>query len=542
MLGKSEPLTEEERSFLQRRVAAFGLVGGVCYGFFLLFRSVLALATGQHREFSDSSFWYHLLATACFVGLWAVCRVARLQERTIRTAETLGLLGGVVASVLMAASIDAASRPDLIVVLALTFVMMSRAVWVPSSARRSLFLGVAVGVELVIAMYSVFHDERAVAVWKALEPGVQGATPDRLSRIIAANVAAWWTLTVFLTTMASYVIYGLRRDVRNAKRLGQYTLEKKLGEGGMGVVYRARHAMLQRPTAVKLLLPDRAGAGNLKRFEAEVRQTARLNHPNIVTIFDYGHTAEGVFYYAMEYIDGATLEQAVEHSGAMPSARVAHVLRAITAALVQAHGVGLIHRDIKPANVILFLPHAFGGVEEGVKLLDFGLVKEVNDAGAIQLTNADAISGTPQYMAPEAIREPKSVDGRSDLYAVGAVGYYLLTGRHVFEARSVVEVCSHHLHTPPVPPSQRAGLPIPAELERLVLECLEKDPKKRPQSARELERRLEAFARAVPWTPEAAHAWWTEHRAPSLGSERPAHEVSPLALTIDVRRGGELSS
>ena len=542
MLGKSEPLTEEERSFLQRRVGAFGLVGAACYGFYLSFRSGSALAAGELREFSEPSWWYHLLATACFFGTWAACRVARLGEPAIRTVETLGVLGGVVASLLMATNIDPAGRPDLVVLLALTFAMMSRAIWVPSSARRSLVLGLAVGVALVISMYFTFHSEFAVEAWLALEPGVQGATADRLARLVALSTAAWWSLTLFLTTMASHVIYGLRRDVRNAKRLGQYTLEKKLGEGGMGVVYRARHAMLQRPTAVKLLLPERAGAGNLKRFEAEVRQTARLNHPNIVTIFDYGHTADGVFYYAMEYIDGATLEQAVEESGALASARVVHVLRSISAALVQAHGVGLIHRDIKPANVILFLPHAFGGVDEGVKLLDFGLVKEVNDEGAIQLTNADAISGTPQYMAPEAIRDPRSVDGRADLYAVGAVGYYLLTGQHVFESHSVVEVCSHHLHTPPVPPSQRTERPIPVELERLILECLEKDPKARPQSARELERRLEALARAEPWTPEAAHAWWTERRSASSVSKRPSGDVSPLALTIDVRKSPDISS
>jgi serine/threonine-protein kinase len=354
------------------------------------------------------------------------------------------------------------------------------------------------------------------------------------------NVAAYWTLTVFVTTATSKVIYGLRREVRNAKRLGQYQLEKKLGEGGMGVVYRAKHAMLQRPTAVKLLLPGRAGKENLKRFEEEVRQTARLNHPNIITIFDYGHTADGVFYYAMEYIDGVTLDDAVEQSGAMPSGRVLHILRSIAAALVEAHGVGLIHRDIKPANVVLFLPHTFGGVAEGVKLLDFGLVKELDDAGSIHLTNADAITGTPQYLSPEAISDPKRVDGRSDLYAVGAVGYYLLTGKHVFDAPSVVEVCGHHLHTEPVPPSRRTDRPIAPDLERLILECLAKDPGARPQTARDLERRLEACAIAEPWTPDAAHAWWTARRAEA--PDRKTGDVpAGLALTIEVQRTPDVS-
>jgi serine/threonine-protein kinase len=541
VFSKSEALTEEERSFLQRRVGAFGLVCAGCYGFFLAFRSVL-IAAEEPEEFADPSWWYHLLATACFLSVWGVCRFGRLRERAIRTAETLGLLGSVIASGLMATYISPFGRPDYILLLALTLVMVSRAVFVPSTAKRSLLLGAAVGIELVISMYYAFNNERAVAIFRAGDSGQQDMTPERLAMYVALNVGAWWTLTVFVTTATSKVIYGLRRDVRNAKRLGQYQLEKKLGEGGMGIVYRAKHAMLQRPTAVKLLLPGRAGKENLKRFEAEVRQTARLNHPNIVTIFDYGHTAEGVFYYAMEYIDGATLEEAIEQSGAMPSGRVVHILRSVAAALVEAHGVGLIHRDIKPANVVLFLPHTFGGVAEGVKLLDFGLVKELDDAGAIQLTNADAISGTPQYMAPEAISDPKHVDGRADLYAVGAVGYYLLTGRHVFEGSSVVEVCGHHLHTEPVPPSQRTDRPIPSDLERLILDCLAKDPAARPQTARDLERRLEACVVAEPWTPDAAHDWWMARRAARATPERTSKEPAELALTIEVQRTPNVSS
>jgi serine/threonine protein kinase len=531
---RSDPLTEDERSFLQLRVGAFGLVGTSCYGFFLIFRSGMAFATGQLDEFRDPSFWYHLLATLCFLGVWIVCRVRAWPGRAIRITETLGLLGGVAASGLMASHLPPLSRPDYVLLLALTMAMVGRAIWVPSSPRRSLLLGVAVGVAVVATSYAAFLNERSVAIWVAGEPGVKDPTAQRLARILAADAAAWWTLTVLLTTGASKVIYGLRRQVQSARRLGQYQLEKKLGEGGMGVVYRAKHAMLQRPTAVKLLLPGRAGAQNLKRFEAEVRQTARLNHPNVVTIFDYGHTADGIFYYAMEYIDGATLEQVVESSGALPVGRVLHVLGGIAAALVEAHGVGLIHRDIKPANVILFLPHTFGGVAEGVKLLDFGLVKEL-EPGGIELTNADAISGTPQYMSPEAITDPKLIDGRADLYAVGAVGYYLLTGRHVFEGSTIVEICSHHLHTPPVPPSEYRKDPVPRELERLILDCLAKDPAERPQSARKLELRLAACPWPDPWTPDAAGEWWIKRRTENTAAESSRSE-SELALTIEARR------
>jgi serine/threonine-protein kinase len=245
---------------------------------------------------------------------------------------------------------------------------------------------------------------------------------------------------VAVATAGSGVIYGLRREVRRALRLGQYTLEEKLGEGGMGVVYRARHALLRRPTAVKLLKGDRLGEASLRRFEREVQLTASLSHPNTVSVYDFGRTPEGVVYYAMEYLEGLSLEQLVAEAGAQPPGRVVHVLRQVLGALAEAHGVGLVHRDVKPGNVILC---ERGGLSDVAKVVDFGLVKDLDAADA--LSHEGMLVGTPLYLAPEAIRSPNA-DPRSDLYSLGAVAYVLLTGNHVFDgarsSRSAATTCT----------------------------------------------------------------------------------------------------
>ena len=333
---------------------------------------------------------------------------------------------------------------------------------------------------------------------------------------LATFVSAFlWSVVVGIAVGFSHTIYGLRRTISAVRKLGQYTLEEKLGEGGMGVVYRASHAMLRRPTAIKLLQFDRAGEAALARFEREVRRTAALTHPNTVTVFDYGRTTEGVFYYAMELLEGASLDELVEVDGPQPEARVIHLLQQAAASLAEAHGAGLIHRDIKPANIMVV---DRGGISDLVKVLDFGLVKDLgaklNDAAPPdpKLTAADAITGTPLYMAPEAILAPDTIDGRTDIYALGAVGYWLLTGAHVFSGTSMVEVCAHHLHSHPEPPSVRLRAPISADLETLILDCLAKRPEARPASAHVLQQRLRACASAPGWTNDQAAAWWTAHR------------------------------
>ena len=297
----------------------------------------------------------------------------------------------------------------------------------------------------------------------------------------------------------------------------------------MGSVYRARHAMLRRPTAIKLVPPEKSSPAALARFEREVQLTASLSHPNTVSVFDYGHTPDGVFYYAMEYLEGTDLDALVRKDGPQPPARVAHVLRQVASALVEAHGIGLIHRDIKPENIILC---ERGGIPDVAKVVDFGLVRDLEPASGARLTQANVLQGTPLYLSPEAIRAPDAVDARSDLYGLGAVGYYLLTGTHVFGGATTVEVCSHHLHTLPVPLSERLGRPVPRGLERLVLACLEKEPARRPASAACLRDALADLDDVGPWGEKEARAWW--ERWQQDRSARAEEGAAPPARTLDV--------
>jgi len=293
-----------------------------------------------------------------------------------------------------------------------------------------------------------------------------------------------------------------------AQKLGQYTLEDKLGEGGMGQVYRARHAMLRRPTAIKLLHPERTGKQDLARFEREVQITSNLTHPNTIAIFDYGRTPEGVFYYAMEYLPGIDLAKLVEIDGPQPPGRVIYILRQACGSITEAHAHGLIHRDIKPENIILC---ERGGRYDVAKVLDFGIVKDVVGGDDAQLTSAGTFTGTPLYVPPEAWSTPEKIDTRADIYALGGVAYLLLAGRPMFEGGSVVEIYNHHLKTKPAPPSSWVGAGLPTDLDRVVLSCLEKDRDERPASAGELERLLAACESAADWTEELARDWWAGH-------------------------------
>jgi serine/threonine-protein kinase len=342
-----------------------------------------------------------------------------------------------------------------------------------------------------------------------------------------ANAVAWALSTVIASTLISRRIYGLQKEVAEARRLGQYTLEEKIGEGGMGEVYRASHALLRRPTAIKLLRPAGTGELALKRFEREVQLTSQLTHPNTIQIYDFGHTQDGRFYYAMEYLEGITLEELVELDGPQSAARVVALVAQICGSLAEAHAVGLIHRDVKPANLMLC---ERGRVADVIKVLDFGLVKPQMEKDDEKVSRADAIVGTPAYMAPESILRPDLVDPRSDLYAVGSVAYFLLTGRDVFEGTTVVEVCAAHLHTKPEPPSARLGAPVPADLEAIVMSCLAKSPDARPASADALRSQLLACVDAKGWSDARGHEWW-EQRRERIRKRRSKHP-SAMSRTV----------
>jgi eukaryotic-like serine/threonine-protein kinase len=274
----------------------------------------------------------------------------------------------------------------------------------------------------------------------------------------------------------------------------------------MGVVYRGCLRFLLRSTAIKLLHPDKTTDEAIARFEREVQLTCQLNHPNTIAIYDYGRTPQGIFYYAMEYLDGINLDTFVHRHGPLPEGRVVHILKQICGSLAEAHTIGLVHRDIKPANIILCRR---GGESDVAKVLDFGLVKAIDSDKEASLTSAGTVVGTPHYISPEAVDSAASiVDHRSDLYAVAAVGYFLVTGKPPFDGQSIVEICMHHIRTPPQSPSERLGRKMAADFEAVLLKGLEKRPLDRFQNAREFADALSHCAAAADWTHREADAWW----------------------------------
>jgi serine/threonine-protein kinase len=324
--------------------------------------------------------------------------------------------------------------------------------------------------------------------------------------------------------------------VREARRLGSYVLEERLGQGGMGEVWRARHRLLARQAAVKLIKPSALGESSRvrERFGREAQATASLRSPHTVALYDYGFSDEGHVYYAMELLDGLDLERLVQRFGAQPVGRVVPWLRQICHSLHEAHRAGLVHRDIKPANIFVC---RYGVDYDFVKVLDFGIVALRGDTwtGDPQLTADGTICGTPAYLAPELASGRHPIDGRADIYALGCVAYWLLTGRPVFEGRSPVEVIAGHLERQPAPPSQVGAAPVPAELEALVMSCLEKSPEDRPLSVERLRELLDAVRIEDPWTQERAKEWWTTHQPEEAReeTEAPADEDAPASSDPD---------
>jgi serine/threonine-protein kinase len=528
--------TEEERAFLQRRVALFWK------SLFLiaLIPDLLVLVLDPGMHLFRTGAIMDRVTTLFFGVLWLLCRRGRHSAGVILAVEWVGLAVFSLAIALTGRYLTAealahfiAQVPDTIPGLALEkaadayisimcvtgggLVFALRAALVPSPPSRTLALTLFLGVPFV-------------AVPWFFGPVTEGWPPLRTADfpvVGATTYAIWWLVITLGTTVISHVVFGLRAQIREARRLGQYTLESKLGEGGMGVVYRAHHGMMRRPTAIKLLKPEHTAETDLKRFEREVQLTARLTHPHTITIFDYGRTPDGVFYYAMELLDGAPLDRVVSAGGPLPESRVIHVLYRVAGALAEAHDAGLIHRDVKPANVILCRR---GGMDDFPKVVDFGLVKDLEHRGGVGLTRADVVAGTPLFLSPEAVTAPDTVSDRSDLYSLGAVGYYALTGTHVFEGATLVEVCSHHLHTPPEPPSARLGKAVDPELESLLLDCLAKDPAARPAGAHAVRRHLERCVAFGQWTKDDARAWWEAHGGALATTVEPVEDTD-LTLT-----------
>jgi eukaryotic-like serine/threonine-protein kinase len=325
-----------------------------------------------------------------------------------------------------------------------------------------------------------------------------------------------YLLVVGMAYVGARVVYHLGTEVKRARELGSYLLEEKLGEGGMGEVWRARHRMLARPAAIKLIRPSVAGnahagvsAEAVRRFEREAQVIARLRSPHTVELFDFGMAADGAFYYVMELLDGLDADSLLRRFGPTPPERAIYLLRQVCHSLSEAQSCGLVHRDIKPANIFLC---RYGEEYDFVKVLDFGIVGAVRDSvdPSPVHTGENAVHGTPAFMAPEQAMGT-DLDGRADIYATGCVAYWLLTGQFVFTAETPMGLLLKHAQTPPTPPSARMDRPIPPALDDLVLSCLAKDPANRPQSARELSLRLADVEGASAWTQDRAREWWATH-------------------------------
>lgn len=474
-------------------------------------------------------------------ALWVVGTVlGRLAMRSLHGGESTGLgltMGDAIAAVSVLASLllfaytrTANRDPQRILDLGLAYMVLTALALGLTSHSGPIRAPASVAPEIswigaVILMFSAIIPSTRT---KTLLAGLVAASMNPVA-MLWARAQGYWDfgparnalvmhypdyLLVGVAVVMSHVVTTLGRQVATARRMGSYQLGELLGRGGMGEVYKASHRMLARPAAIKLIRPEMLGGSDpamaaraIARFRREAEAAAQLRSAHTVDLYDFGVTEDQTLYLVMEFLDGMDLESLVREHGPMPAPRVVHILRQVCDSLEEAHARGLVHRDIKPANIHL---GRVGCREDFVKVLDFGLVKTAA-AGATQslATIEGVVMGTPAYMAPE-LALGDDVDARADLYALGCVAYYLLTGEQVFTGDTVLKVITQHLHAAPLPPSQRTELPIPTAVEHLVLKCLAKKPEDRPPNARQLAHSLDAID-GMTWSEEEAKRWWSRH-------------------------------
>ena len=404
----------------------------------------------------------------------------------------------------------------------------------PDAAIQVSWISVGILVYAVIAPASPRKMLWAALLAASMDPLALGLAYQLGERVVSVPQAIIFALPNFLValiaSLPARVLHRLGHRLREAQELGSYELVRPLGKGGMGEVWEARHRLLARSAAIKLMRPEVLGARSdseaavmLRRFEREAKATAMLSSPHTIQVFDFGLTEDRTFYYVMEMLVGRDLETLVREFGPLPADRVLFLLRQVAHSLADAHARGMVHRDIKPANIFVC---RMGLEYDFVKVLDFGLVKVRERAGEAEtlLTLDHTTTGTPAYMAPEIAMGETDVDRRADVYALGCVAYYLLTGQLVFEADTPMKMLMQHVHAQPVPPSQRTELPIPREIDDLVLACLQKDPNRRPQNAEELFQLACGCRGCGTWDQAEARRWWEAH-LPEL--TRPLHVASP---------------
>lgn len=486
--------------------------------------------------------------------LWRRCRLLFLTGMAIAAAA--GLVDLVVAAPdpLLAdslGSIEWLSRPWIHLVLfglglALLYVVGDRARYLPTIVYGTVAANVILlivghvafyptsepyfGVSLLLFLSAAFVPWRpgyqwalaaTAAIWFLLLngllfwtlPEVGAFWAERGGAEAARNHTVWGLTGIVIiggaSALVSKTLYSLSKTAHRAKRLGNYLIREELGKGGMGQVFFAQHSLICRPTAVKVMHPNGGDRGSaLARFEREIKLSATLTHPNTITIYEVGRTHDHSLYYAMEYLEGLDLQQLVERYGPVEPARTIHILKQVCGSLEEAHSREIIHRDIKPSNIFLTRR---GLIYDYVKVLDFGLAKQIAPDASSAISKTGMLFGTPRYIAPETVYGTAPVDGRADLYCLGGVAYWLLTGQPPFPSESSVEVLIDHVKTTPRRPSEISELEIPPELEDVVMRLLKKVPGDRYQTARELEDALAAIPLDEAWSRDEAEKWWTLH-------------------------------
>ncbi len=491
---------------LRNRLRAAAGVLFLAFGAFFLWR----LTNPYGDNLIDSfSFYSHFAVTVVLgASLVLLCRTCAIHLKILRVYELI--IFGMPAAYFLVHQYDSAAELTRygILVTPLPYwlgLVFTYGMFIPNTWRRA-----AVVVGTMCAMPVV------------LAIGLYWVNPTYAQR--CGNIPGIMTDMVIMMSVAfvscvygTHAINTLRHEAFEAKLLGQYRLCRPIGSGGMGEVYLAEHQLMKRPVAIKLIRPGKAADPQaLARFEREVRATAKLSHWNTIEIFDYGRSDDGTFYYVMEYLPGMSLSELVERHGPLPAARAIHLLAQTCDALSEAHAHGLIHRDIKPGNI--FSAYR-GGVHDVAKLLDFGLAKPISeDAASIHLTQEGSITGSPLFMSPEQALGDSEPDARSDIYSLGAVAYYLLTGSPPFDGDKPMRVILAHAHEPVVPPSHLRS-DVPADVEAVVLRCLAKDPADRYPTAAALREALLECVASGSWTSADAARWWQSHGSADVQAE-----------------------
>jgi serine/threonine-protein kinase len=529
LVGSFAPhVTHQIENLLHRRLLTAGLITFCAFAAYLIWRLASPLAYGPETTLGQVDLSLHATVVAVLGGLslWLWVR-PHLCLDTLRWIE-LALFGsaGAYFAWLQFILIQnpqlrelVANGNDIVAKLAASAngmrwftLMVIYGTFIPNTWRRcAAVMGLFILTPLALMTFNC---------WGCTKLGP--FLPDMLT-VTCIQLALGAAVAIF----GSYKISSLQQEAFEARALGQYRLKKKLGAGGMGEVYLAEHVLLRRPCAIKLIRPDQAGdPTNLSRFEREVQTMATLTHWNTVEVFDYGHAEDGTFYYVMEYLPGLSLQELVDDYGPPEPARVVHFLRQMCAALHEAHSIGMIHRDIKPSNVLVCQR---GGVHDVAKLLDFGLVQPFGLPAqeGQKLTMQGTILGSPPYMSPEQAVGNSELDARSDIYSLGSVAYFLLTGQPPFPRDTSMQILMAHVYEQ-VTPLQELRRDMPADLEEIVLKCLKKNPSQRYPDVEALDQALAACQCAAEWTRPCAAAWWKEY-----GARRKSDTIQDVAALTE---------